>query len=290
MEVPPSFADLGKATRNLLSKGYDYGAVKLEAKSRTSTGLEITTGGNSHLGTGKISGGLELKLPVDTNATLGTVPFTLKGKWTTDNAFHTELSIEDQIVKGLKFAVETAYAIPNAKKTGKIKAAYKRHHVNSNIDVNFNFAGPTVDGAIVLGYRGFLAGYHLAYDTASPKLTKSNFGFGYAAQDFQFTSIVANGTDFQGSISHKVNSALETAVSFAWNKDSPTAPSFIIGAKYNIEKDTSISAKINQASALGLSFSQVLRPGVKLTLSSLIDVKNFDAGGHLVGLSLNFDS
>ena len=33
---------------------------------------------------------------------------------------------------------------------------------------------------------------------------------------------------------------------------------------------------------------QVVKPGMKLTLSSMIDVKNFSAGGHQLGIGLEF--
>ena len=46
--------------------------------------------------------------------------------------------------------------------------------------------------------------------------------------------------------------------------------------------------QINNAGHLGVSYAQNLRPGVKMTLSSLIDAKNFNAGGHKLGLGLEF--
>lgn len=258
----------------------------MDLKTKTTTGLSISSGGRSHLATGKTNGGLELKMPVQ-----HTVPFTLKGKWTTENVFHAELIIEDQIVKGSKIACETAYAPASGKKTGRVKAAYKADHVNSNVDVDFNFAGPTVNSAVVLGHSGFFAGYHLAYDTASSRLTKTDLALGYTAPDFQLYSSVTNGSDYSGSIHHKVSPALETAVLFSWthDKDTSTSPAFAIGAKYAIDSESSFAAKINQSSALGLSYSQKLRPSVNLTVSTLVDAKNFDAGGHQVGLGLDFD-
>jgi len=286
MAAPPAFADLGQAARDLLCKGYNYGTVKMDLKTKTSTGLSVSSGGRSHVATGKTNGGLELKLPVQ-----HTVPFVLKGKWTTENVFHAELVIEDQIVQGSKIACETTYAPTSGKKTGKVKFAQKAPHINANVDVDFNFAGPTVNGAAVVERYGCFAGYRLAYDTASSRLTKTDLALGYTAPDFQLFSSVTNGSEYCGSIHTKVNSALETAVLFSWtqDKDASTAPSFGIGAKYDIDKDSSIAAKINQSTAVGLSYSQKLRPSVKLTLSTLIDAKNFDAGGHQVGLGVDFD-
>ena len=99
----------------------------------------------------------------------------------------------------------------------------------------------------------------MAYDTASSRLTKTDFALGYKAPDFELYSAMTNGSDYSGSIHHKVSPALETAVLFSWthDKDASSAPSFAIGAKYQIDDDSSFAGKINQSSALGLSYSQV---------------------------------
>ena len=38
------------------------------------------------------------------------------------------------------------------KKSGKIKTGYKQEYVNVNADVDFDFAGPTIHGAAVVGW------------------------------------------------------------------------------------------------------------------------------------------
>jgi len=48
--------------------------------------------------------------------------------------------------------------------------------------------------------------------------------------------------------------------------------------------------KVNNSSHVGLGYTQKLRDGVKLTVSSLIDGKNINAGGHKVGLGLDFEA
>ena len=40
----------------------------------------------------------------------------------------------------------------HSKKSGKIKTEYRRNYVHTSADVDFNFAGPTVLGSVVLGY------------------------------------------------------------------------------------------------------------------------------------------
>ena len=99
----------------------------------------------------------------------------------------------------------------------------------------------------------------MAYDTASSRLTKSVLALGYKAADYEMYSAVTNGSDYSGSIYHRVNPALETAILFSWthDKDAAAAPSFAIGAKYRVDDGASLAAKIYQSSALGLSYSQV---------------------------------
>lgn len=71
------------------------------------------------------------------------------------------------------------------KKSGKIKSAYKRECLNVGCDVDFDFAGPAIHGATVLGYEGWLFGYQMTFDTAKSKLTRNNFSLGYKTGDFQ---------------------------------------------------------------------------------------------------------
>lgn len=72
-----------------------------------------------------------------------------------------------------------------SKKSGKIKTAYKREYVNAGLDVDLDFAGPTIHGAAVAGYDGWLAGYQMTIDSAKSKMTHSNFAIGYKTGDFQ---------------------------------------------------------------------------------------------------------
>jgi len=49
-------------------------------------------------------------------------------------------------------------------------------------------------------------------------------------------------------------------------------------------------AKVNNASQIGVSYQQKVRNGVTMTLSSLVEGKNFNQGGHKVGLGLDFEA
>ncbi|XP_040202144.1 voltage-dependent anion-selective channel protein 3 isoform X1 [Rana temporaria] len=284
MAVPPNYADLGKAARDVFNKGYGFGLVKLELKTKSSSGvMEFTSSGSSNTDTGKASGNLETKYK------LQEAGITFTQKWNTDNTLGTEVSLEDKLATGLKLALDTAFVPNTGKKSAKLKTSYKRDYANLGMDVDLDLAGPTITGWGVLGYQGWLAGYQMSFDTAKSRLAQNNFALGYKAEDFQLHTNVNDGTEFGGSIYQKVNKDVVTSVSLAWSAGSNNTR-FGIGAKYQLDSNTTLSAKINNASLIGVGYTQTLRPGVKLTASALINAKNFSAGGHKVGLGFELEA
>jgi len=280
MPIPPSYADLGKAARDIFSKGYNHGVWKLDAKAKTNSGVNFTTSGVANTDTGKVFGSLETKYNWNEYG------ITFLEKWNTDNVLTSEITIEDQLVKGLKLAFDTSFQPATGKKSGKVKTAYKRDYINTNLDVDFDFAGPTVHAAAVLGYNGWLAGYNLSFDTSKSQLTSNNFAVGYDGGDFVLHTSVNDGTEFGGTVYHKVSKDLETGVNLSWTAGS-NATRFGLGAKYALGQDTTVRAKISNNSQLGLSLTQKIKDGLSFNLSALVDCKNFNVGGHKVGLGLD---
>jgi len=284
MSVPPSYADLGKTARDLFSKGYHYGQSKVEAKTKTSNGVEFTTNGSSDHENGRFVGNVETKYKWKDYG------LTFNEKWNTDNTLATEVSVEDKLVEGLKLSVDTKFAPQTGKKSGKIKSEYKHDYVHTNLDLDLTSL--TVFGAAVVGYKGWLAGYQVALDTsktAKTLLSQNNFAIGYTKDDLTLHAAVNDGSEFQGSVSHKVNSRLETAINMNWTAGSNDTK-FGVGAKYCPDRDTTFRAKVNNASQVGLSFQHKVRDGVNLTLSSLIEAKNLNQGGHKFGIALDFEA
>ena len=112
-------------------------------------------------------------------------------------------------------------------------------------------------------------------------MNHSNFAVGYKTDEFQLHTNVKDGTEFGGSVYQKVNK-LETTVNLTWTAGNSNT-SFGIAAKYQIDPNPCFSAKVNNSSLIGLGYTQVLKPGIKLTLSALLDGKNVNAGGHKLG-------
>uniref|UniRef100_A0A803YIP4 Non-selective voltage-gated ion channel VDAC1 n=1 Tax=Meleagris gallopavo TaxID=9103 RepID=A0A803YIP4_MELGA len=177
MAVPPAYADLGKSARDVFTKGYGFGLIKLDLKTKSENGLEFTSSGSANSETSKVSGSLETKYRWVEYGLMFTE------KWNTDNTLGTEITLEDQVTFGLKRAASRF--IVTMKKSAKIKTGYKREHINMGCDMDFDIAGPSIRGALVLGYEGWLAGYQMTFETAKSRVTQSNFAVGYKTDEFQ---------------------------------------------------------------------------------------------------------
>merc|ERR1712080_642508 len=114
--------------------------------------------------------------------------------------------------------------------------------------------------------------------TSKSQLTKNNFAIGFSTGDLTLHTNVNDGQVFGGSVHQKVSKDLETAVNLGWTASRTRLASEL--AANALDKDATIRAKINNSSQVGLGYQQKLRDGVTLTLSTLIDGKNFQAGGH----------
>jgi len=281
--APPTYGDLGKSARDVFGKGYHFSLVKLDVKTKTASGVEFNTSGNSNMDNGKVAGSLETKYKCAKHG----VTFT--EKWSTDNQLSTTLDLQDQVLKGLKLTFDSTFSPQTGAKNGKIKAEYKHDLVSINSDVDLNLGGPLVNASAVIGHQGWLAGYQMAFDSGKSKLTKNNFCLGYTTGDFVLHTNVNDGQVFGGSVYQKVNPQLETGINLGWTA-SKNETSFGVGAKYALDKSASVRAKVNNSSQIGLGYQQKLRDGVTLTLSSLIDGKNFNQGGHKLGIALELEA
>lgn len=103
-----------------------------------------------------------------------------------------------------------------------------------------------------------------------------------------FFSSRNDGQIFNGSIYHAVNPNLACAVQLSWASGSNDTK-FGIGTIYHLDKVSNVRAKVNNANQIGIGYQHTLRDGITLSLSSLVDGKNFNAGGHKVGLALELE-
>ncbi len=66
-----------------------------------------------------------------------------------------------------------------------------------------------------------------------------------------------------GSVYQRINDRLETGVQLAWTAGS-NQTRFAFASKYQLDSQTVVGAKVNNICQVGLSFQQLLRPGIQL--------------------------
>ncbi|CAF0732405.1 unnamed protein product [Adineta steineri] len=281
--APPKFSDLNKQVSDIFNKGYFFNVFKLDVKTRTANGVNFNVVGEHNTETAQTTGSLETKYVVPEYG------LTFLEKWNTNNLLKCEITADNQLAQGFKVVFD-ATLIPNTgKKTAELRTAYTHDKAHVETNVAFDSAGPILNGAVVLGHQGWLAGYQYVFNTARSALTKNNFAVGFRAKDFTLYANMNDSNEVGGSVYQRINDRLETGVQLAWTAGS-NQTRFALASKYQLDAQTVVSAKVNNICQVGLSFAQVLRPGVKLTLSALFEAKNLNAGGHKVGLGLELDA
>ncbi|XP_012268029.1 voltage-dependent anion-selective channel-like [Athalia rosae] len=282
--APPTYGDLGKNARDVFGKGYHFGLLKLDVKTKTESGVEFSSGGVSNQDTGKVFGTLETKYKVKEYG------LTFTEKWNTDNTLGTDISLADKLLQGLTLGYSCTFSPQTGSRSGKFKTSYKQEYVSANADFDLSLSsGPLVHASAVIGHQGWLAGYQVSFDSQRSKISKNNLALGFTASDFAVHTAVNDGREFGGSIYHKVKPGLEGAINLAWNS-SDNATQFGLGAKYDLDRDASVRAKLNSHLQIGLGYQQKLRDGVTVTLSTNIDGKNFGSGGHKIGFALDLEA
>lgn len=277
--APPQYGDLGKSAKDIFNKGYNYGLVKLDVKTKTQNDIDFNFTGEHNTDIQKTLGTLEAKFKSSANG------LSFVEKWNTDNILKCEVSVEDQLLKGLKLQFDTSYSPASGKKGAVLKTAYRHDKLHLNNDIDFTFGGPVLRTALVLGHQGWLLGAQGSFDSTKGTLTSKNIALGYQGSDFTIHTNVDDGTEVGGSIYHKVNDKLEIGASLSWSAEN-NASRFGLASKYVVDKNSTFQAKVNNLSQIGLGYTQELKDGVKLVLSALVDGKNINGGGHKLGLGL----
>lgn len=281
--APPCYCDLGKQAKDIFNKNYNFNYVKLDCKTKTSGGMEFNVNGSSNTESGKVTSSLESKYKVPDYG------LTLKEKWSTENVLNTEICIEEKPLKGMKIALDSTFVPQTGKKSAILKNSFKAEHFHMNSDVDIDVKAPILNMASVLSLKGWIVGAQSSFDVVKSKLNKLNFALGYTTSDFVLHTHVNDGQEFGASVYQKVNENLETGVQLAWTSGN-NATNFGLGCVYSIDSDTSLRAKINNASQIGLGISHKLRDGIRLTLSAMVDGRSFNQGGHKLGLGLELEA
>ncbi|XP_064387443.1 voltage-dependent anion-selective channel protein 2-like [Halichondria panicea] len=282
-QIPPSFGDLGKSARDLFDKEYEFGKVKLGLKTKTESGVEFETNGSHDLEKNRTSGNLKTKIKFPDYGV------TFSESWNTNSELNTELAYEPCSIDGLKLTLNSSFLPSSGNKSAQFKTNYKRDYVNVDTDVDLQMTGPIFRGATVFQYNGWYGGYQVGYNTSNAKLTANNVAVGYQGADFTVNTKLADIADCQTSVFHKASDKTEVGLSTRYNLQTSNV-SLGLATKYTLNDGAILKAKVNNQGQIGMAYTQSLRTGVKLNLSCLVEGRNINAGGHKLGMAIDFES
>jgi len=278
---PPEFSDIGKTARDLLSKDYNFGKTKLEAKTTTKTGVEFTSLLERNDADGTLKGEVKSKLK---HAESG---LTFTDTYTTTNEMSVKVEAPE-LFTGFKLELDTNFNPYTAKKELKVGGTFKADSFVSTFSTNI-FSAPKVKVDAVVSHEGFVAGAQGTFDVNSAAISDYGVAIGYAEGDYGVT-LHGNKklTQFVTTYNHTVNKDVSVAAQATWgNSDKNILIEF--GTQYKLDADASLKARFDSSGKVGFGYSQKLRPDLKASFGFLIDTRNLDQNAHKFGYSLNFE-
>ncbi len=87
---------------------------------------------------------------------------------------------------------------------------------------------------------------------------------------------------FSFSYFHRVQPGLEAGARANWNRSLDSAVTVEVGAKYTLDKDAFVKAKVNNSGIVGLGYTQNIRQGVKLAVGGQFDSNRLGENSHKV--------
>ncbi|KAI8868741.1 hypothetical protein GQ42DRAFT_163922 [Ramicandelaber brevisporus] len=286
MSVPPNFADVLKPTNDLLGKDYKTGSA-LEVNTLTANGVKFTVAGTQDK-SGKVFAELKTKY---TDAKNG---LALTESWSTANLLTAQLEVDNKVASGLKLDL-VGTLLPNASgaatKTAKVTAVYKQPNVHARTTVDLT-KGPTVNADVVVGKDGVLAGGQIGYDLLDGRLTNNSALVGFKASDYSAALSASNTfSTITAAYYHRIGFDLEVGAKATYDTRATSAPTTLeLGSKYFLDATAYAKAKIDNSGRLGLSYTQELRKGAKITLAGLFNTTAAAEDSAKLGLALTFDA
>jgi voltage-dependent anion channel protein 2 len=239
--------------------------------------MTYTTTGIQAAKDDSLAGDLALKFAPVSGA-LVTSKFFTSGKMT------HEAVLDALGVPGLKLTVLAGAGGPNQVAVGTVEYVHKSIATTASVDA---LHGPTAHASLTAGYGAFTGGVEAEYDTASNAFNKCNLSSSYTdGNESEATLTVLNkGETAKLAYSHLVRNDFSVAGEFLYDRKAD-AKLLTLGVKYDVDRQTSLKAKINSAGLVSASYLQEIRPSTTLILCQKLDVSNPDKSTHKFGLSL----
>lgn len=83
---------------------------------------------------------------------------------------------------------------------------------------------------------------------------------------------------------------LEASGKASWSNKGVNAVALEVGAKLHLDSTAFVKGKITNVGVVGVSYTQLLRPGVKVNIGAAVDTSRLHENAHRLGLALTFEN
>lgn len=270
------------AAKDIFDKGYNYGFAKVDMKTTTSQGIQMTAKGNSDIETNVLDGSLESSIDVKDYG------LTFSEKWDANNKLTTSLSVKDPVVDGSNLKASFSYKHESGEKSGLLGFGYKQDFINTTFDAKVDLAAPIIEASAVVAYDCCLAGCQLAFNVAERVFVKNNFALGCTQDNLRAVVAVNDMSKLSASFFKNIQDDLSIGVQATYDQ-SDGQTRLGLASQYLCDSNTTLGSKINNAGQIGFSVKYKLASGVDLTVSSLLEALKLNEGGHKFGVGVGFE-
>lgn len=262
MKGPGLFSDIGKKSKDLLTKDYSYDQ-KLTISTFSASGVGLTSAALKKGGLYSLDVGSQYKyknthidIKVDTNSNISTT-----------------LTISDVLPSTKTIA---SFKLPDYN-SGKLEVQYFHDHASFVTAVDLK-SSPVVDLSGTLGAHGIVFGAEAGFDTAAGTFTKYSAGIGLSKPEYNASFILGDkGDSLKASYVYHFDEKQKTSVvaeitrRFSTNENTVT-----VGSLYAVDPQTTLKAKLNNSGKLGALLQHEVKPKSFLTVSGEFDTKALD--------------
>ncbi|CEG76978.1 hypothetical protein RMATCC62417_11797 [Rhizopus microsporus] len=282
MSIPVPFSDIGKPSKDLLSKDYPIDGVKVEVKTTASDGMTFKVAGHRDSKTGIMVADMETKYVDKKNGVV------ITEGWTSSNHLNSKVELDNNLTKGLKLELLTSYVPVVDIKIAKLNAIYKKPTLHTVASVDLFKRSFNVNS--VVGRQGLVAGAEVAYNAKEARISNYSAAVGYSQNSYSVALLASNNLSrYAASYYHRINSNLEASGKAEWNSMTNVL-GLEFGGKLVLDSTASVKGKITNNGIVGVAYMQTIRPGVKLNLGAAVDATRLNESAHKIGLSLSFEN
>ncbi|KAL9684059.1 hypothetical protein QQ045_021490 [Rhodiola kirilowii] len=268
---PAPFSDIGKRTKDILTKDYNVGH-KFTVFFPSSSGMGLTATGlkRDHVFFGDIS------------------VVHKCGNTSVDVKFDSDSNVLTKVTHADSFRnTKTAlsFSIPDPK-SGKLDVHYTHPHATVFSSIGLN-PTPVVELSAAIGNKELSLGGEIALDTASSTFTKQSAGITFNKPDFSASLIVGDkGQTLKGSYVHDLPNNATTVAAELTHRLSSRQNSFTIGTAHKVNPATLVKGRFSNSGKVAMLYQREWRPKSLVTVSAEYDTKALHSASKL-GLTID---